>query len=777
MIDDQNLKYDNALEKISRRLDAIEKALGIESMQEAQQPTPQQQPSPQQQPQSQPTPQQQPTTYQPPAPYLQPPTTPQPPTYKPPTYQYPGAYRYPGAYQSPPTGYVQHTPNWTEAIVGKYLVGIIASLLVFAAAISLVVLLWDTMSDALRFAIILSAGIAILSVGFIRLIRHKTAITSILIGTGAGLLFIAIAAGNIAFGMLNELTTIGLVLLWSAGLLISFRFSKLFFTSIIAYAGGLIALIFMLYNSKAPMDAYISLVFMLIILGIFLVSTSLWMDKLKQYIAGIMSLVLPISYMTAFEGYRPIRIQSSFINTFTIPESLHFICLLICCATIYGIYFYIKHSACDNISGPKSIALEITALTGYFMLLTTFDADSINGIFGLPNIARMAMVTGVLAVAFVFMYKHVIISLLVLVLTATLTFSEIRGISESFPILGVLTLATLFIKNARFNRKKIVTLCLTCFTFLGIIFIGRYHAYNENIAGNLVYIVGSLCTVATVICLTYEKFRRGESLKLLSTIKIIAFAITTVLISRLISLIIPDIGSRIYNEVFYNTVLYTTMAIISIAVFCSGFFLDWRNPGAFPYRNKAIKRYALDVPGIIAFSCMFLLFYAFLINIGSDNTPWYFRMINTISAIGILALQTYILMGRFRKAPLASVATGILYLVFCWVFLYGWLHMGVGTLQASIVGMALAFGSIYIGYRFRLKALRLFGLVLTIVMTLKAITYDLSDSDGLTRVIALLIGGIICFAISVVYTKLESALKQAQQAQQAQQPQQNQQPR
>jgi len=126
-----------------------------------------------------------------------------------------------------------------------------------------------------------------------------------------------------------------------------------------------------------------------------------------------------------------------------------------------------------------------------------------------------------------------------------------------------------------------------------------------------------------------------------------------------------------------------------------------------------------------------------------------------------LLILTYILIGRFRNESngFASIVTSLLYLIFAWTFLYSWFDQNIGTLIASVVGMALAFLSIYAGFSLRIKALRLYGLILTILMTVKAITLDLSGSDGVTRVIALLIGGLICFGISVVYTKLEKTLK------------------
>ncbi|MBC7959974.1 MAG: hypothetical protein H7X94_08915, partial [Vallitaleaceae bacterium] len=56
-------------------------------------------------------------------------------------------------------------------------------------------------------------------------------------------------------------------------------------------------------------------------------------------------------------------------------------------------------------------------------------------------------------------------------------------------------------------------------------------------------------------------------------------------------------------------------------------------------------------------------------------------------------------------------------------------------------------------------SLRLYGLILTIIMVVKFILVDLSQENSITRVLALMFGGLICFGISVMYNKLNKIIE------------------
>jgi len=79
----------------------------------------------------------------------------------------------------------------------------------------------------------------------------------------------------------------------------------------------------------------------------------------------------------------------------------------------------------------------------------------------------------------------------------------------------------------------------------------------------------------------------------------------------------------------------------------------------------------------------------------------------------------------------------------------------------SLANMVSALFCVIIGFICRTKALRLYGLILTLLCVVKLITYDVRGLDTTLRIVSLISGGIICFAISALYSYSEERLKRS----------------
>ncbi|MCL2332443.1 MAG: DUF2339 domain-containing protein [Actinomycetia bacterium] len=81
---------------------------------------------------------------------------------------------------------------------------------------------------------------------------------------------------------------------------------------------------------------------------------------------------------------------------------------------------------------------------------------------------------------------------------------------------------------------------------------------------------------------------------------------------------------------------------------------------------------------------------------------------------------------------------------------------------ASLIGMLTALVCVAVGFVSKAKVLRLYGVILTLVCVLKLVTYDVSGQTTILRVAAFISGGVICFAISAIYSysvrKVDAAL-------------------
>ncbi len=69
--------------------------------------------------------------------------------------------------------------------------------------------------------------------------------------------------------------------------------------------------------------------------------------------------------------------------------------------------------------------------------------------------------------------------------------------------------------------------------------------------------------------------------------------------------------------------------------------------------------------------------------------------------------------------------------------------------------------SIVAGFRTHATAMRLYGLMLVMLMVLKLAVIDMSGQNSITRILSLLVAGVICFALSVAYSRLSAHLSGA----------------
>lgn len=79
----------------------------------------------------------------------------------------------------------------------------------------------------------------------------------------------------------------------------------------------------------------------------------------------------------------------------------------------------------------------------------------------------------------------------------------------------------------------------------------------------------------------------------------------------------------------------------------------------------------------------------------------------------------------------------------------------------SIITMLIALACIVYGFIARAKGMRMYGLAVVVICTVKLVTVDIIAADSLARVMAFIIGGIVCFVISGIYSAMEKKIANA----------------
>ncbi len=87
--------------------------------------------------------------------------------------------------------------------------------------------------------------------------------------------------------------------------------------------------------------------------------------------------------------------------------------------------------------------------------------------------------------------------------------------------------------------------------------------------------------------------------------------------------------------------------------------------------------------------------------------------------------------------------------------------LGEFSVTSSILILLVGCVSIFLGFYQDEVEMRHFGLGLSILAVLKMVTVDISSTDSIIRVVALIFGAAVCFGISCVYNKIEPKTKKS----------------
>ena len=102
-----------------------------------------------------------------------------------------------------------------ETSIGKNLMGILASLLIFIGVASFVALIFNNLTDAMKVILMYLFSFGLFGIGFWRVSKEKNAFSLSLISCGIGTVFISILLSNFYFHIFGDLLMFGLMIIWA----------------------------------------------------------------------------------------------------------------------------------------------------------------------------------------------------------------------------------------------------------------------------------------------------------------------------------------------------------------------------------------------------------------------------------------------------------------------------------------------------------------------------------------------------------------------------------
>ncbi|SHO42957.1 DUF2157 domain-containing protein [Anaerocolumna xylanovorans] len=622
-----------------------------------------------------------------------------------------------------------------EALVGKYLIGALAAMLIFIGAISFIGLVWNRMTPEVKLLIITSAGAILTGLGFWLIRTKKNPITSIILGTGAGLLFIAILSANLAFHLIGNNISIFLAGIWAVFFILSSRYTNLFFTTIIAYIGSYIALLLGLTLIQGDMDLLVMALFVSSISAVMLYKTFKG-NKTELVTSIVLSIVsyatiLFRCYMDGAAGAEQL-LDSYAVQTVTI---------IIVYLLMNLFYKKINHGG----TTPAYLGVSVTTT----ILTILYISNLSDNYLDLKGITCYILFFAVNLVQFLLnsvFYKEMEkwLTRYYAVILAAVSF--LINVKLYQVPTGIILIGLLLVASERVFKKEVHSL------LIGFIILFDSFFLISNYSDNLICSVYGLIQLGLLVYVLWQssslkKYKQINILKLIgiAVIMMNSFGIPSNVINCIHA---PHISRYTDNAAGYFLAVLAVIALVKV-----GYFKNWENEQfKFWGTNDSLEN-DKKMHRLVCLLTTILYFYGLSEIAAADRT--FLRLIFTLAVTAVALMQSKIILSdNSRYKQLTGIWIVLKYLILTWTILWAFLDTEIASVVYSIVGLIVAIGSISVGFKLKIKSIRQYGLVLTILMVAKFIFVDLNQENSITRVFALIIGGSLCFLISFIYNKL-----------------------
>lgn len=631
-----------------------------------------------------------------------------------------------------------------EALVGKYIVGVLAAVLVFIGTISFISLIWNRMTPEIKLLIISLVGIVLSALGFRLVRRKKNPITSIILGTGAGLLFIAILSANLVFHKIGNNTSLLLAGIWAVLFIISSRYTNLFLTTIIAYIGSYLTLLFGLVVMQGNGELWMLILFTLCISAVMLYTT-FKKNKLQPITSIILSLVSFLTILTRCFADGLLGTEQ-LLNNYTGQVLTMFIIYLL----MNLFYKFINNGNFSINMAP--IYLSVGGITSFWT--TLFISYLSSEYLSLKLIVCYLLFFIVHFIQFILnqiFYKRIEswltrYYLIVLVLTSLFINMELYQVPTGVVLIGLLMIASEKVWKGE-SQSLLVGLI--------ILLDSLFFLFNNS--ANLICSLYGILQLGLMGYVLWERayLKKYNQINLLKTIGIIVIIINAF---RIPSNIINFLNISYLSEYLDNAVGYCVAVLIILTLLKGGYFKNWESEHFNFFGLNDNLENDKFMQGLLYLLSTALYLYGLYNIVSADRML--LQMVLTLATIGMALLQTKLILSSNRQdKPFIGIWIVIKYLTLTWTILGAFSELSIISVAYSIIGLLVAIGCIVAGFRIKIKSIRLYGLVLTIIMVAKFILVDLNQENSITKVLALIVGGCLCFLISLIYNRLSENLE------------------
>lgn len=647
-----------------------------------------------------------------------------------------------------------------ESWLGRKVIGVLASLLVFIGLIFLGVLAYEHITETVKIISMYVTSAAISGLGIWLTNKKRNNFTLALLGCGCGSFFISILLTHIYFNKINDITAFSLLLVWMAAtLLLSKKYDSIQL-SVVAHIGMAVSICFAFGLGLTDGKLGILLIYQAAAIAVILLGNIFCYRRTYNFgvfISLALTIVTSAFMWGRFTSYNAAEIAE---YPFTTGLSTAFVAGVFIAQFIGGSFLSyllsVSTTRLKNSDGQIAIhfankILWVISLfmNVYYMVLRVAGAEGMNqmGEYGFNAVLTAVLIT----LAAILIHAG-----LTIVLSLKYNFS---GMLETISILllsGVASILMIILWSANPGIEVNGFLPRISWLFL----ISLLLILAKHITENKAYSIGAACIIGIDALFMFESGYRvlNDLGSILLPLVYLAFYNFIIWLqwylldscgrvsfnkpARLACFFLTEfslVSVFATSSLTYKTeILLITLTVLNILLYFIRF--DREND------NSSVMRWVFGANEFVLLSVVS----GFIAYAHKDQTSWVLYMILSALAFGLAFM-------RIRKVLEGSsdivenIWTGIKLTVLVLAVIRGNTGWFEQAYIFSVVCMLTALLCIILGFIGKAKMLRYYGLALTMMCILKLVTYDVTNLNTLLRVLAFIGGGVICFIISAIY--------------------------
>lgn len=687
-----------------------------------------------------------------------------------------------------------------ENNIGKNIMGILASILIFIGVSSFVLLVYPDLSDIVKFILMYLFSLSVLGLGYWRVIKNSNNFSKAILSCGVGLVFISLLLSHFYFGYINQIVLFFLMLLWSGFSYLLYRKVKSSLFLIISYIGFSFSLLLgSLSEYGENLFTFGLLILLQAVYSYFLININKEANVKVNY--SLFFLSLSTSLLLSIVGFS--QLNYLFYKLFSFSELFYFAVILI--LLFVNLKLINKFILGERIKESSALLLLLVVLLVNSNLLLTVGTNYIktvdnslepigsvlvkNGGDSLENLDNFDLETSplIMSISYDYIPFYLLLSILIhliwvekykyrekyfssyrfllylLVCSGVYIISVVNYFSVTVSLLGLLPVSfILLLYNKRVKNKSFVSLAIIGY-LMGLIVGCAKHNLLFTVQNSVFVLVFTILHILFLIGL--NKIVEQQNSK---TLKIFEYGVNIISITFLVNVIGDYLGNLlskqyslaetgnylITNNIAHSDILVSMgldLTSILIFTFLSAyclFFIYRRNFLRIPTEEKSLN-----------FFNKIVIFYLLVMGIGLLYAIDYSGFLR----FGVLMFTTLLCFTGIKDL-LKSEKQWVSYYLCIKLTLFFNIVLNVYfksyrvDFVYSVLCLLISIFCIVIGFKIKEKAYRVYGLGLSLFSVLKLSLVDISYTNSIVHSLSFIICGLLCFVIVWVYNKMSKSL-------------------